>query len=208
MRCAEALRGHLLGEAGGADRYRAAEAHIAACPSCAGIVDDLDHDDGTSADDVLDGLAAHRPAPRRWLRAALATISALQVLLAVAWLVGVTPLLDRDIQPEHLTRDGTLGLFVGAAGLLAAVRPRYAVPSVVVVALGVFIQAVAGALDQSHSHTSAAFELLHLLTLGILGLTAAVAGSRATAPSPGPRPAGLRLVTPADDRTHEGARGA
>lgn len=194
MRCADALRAHLLGDAGDPAVLRAAEAHIAACPSCAGIVDDLDHDDGTSADDVLVGLAAHRPAPRRWLRAALAALAALQVLLAVFWLIGVTPLLDSDIQPEHLTRDGTLGLFIGAAGLFAAIRPRYAVPSVAVVALGVFIQVVAGALDESHSHTSAWFELLHLLTLAILGLAAAVAGSRATVPTPGDRPAGLRVV--------------
>lgn len=194
MRCADALRAHLLADVGDPAAHRAAEAHIATCPSCAGIVDDLDHDDGTSADEVLGGLASHRPAPRRWLRATLATVCALQLLLAVAWLLGVTPLLDSDIQPEHLTRDGTLGLFVGAAGLLAAVRPRYAVPSVVVVALGVFIQVVAGALDESHSHTNAAFELLHLLTLAILGLTAAVAGSRAAAPTPGERPAGLRVV--------------
>lgn len=194
MRCADALRSHLLGDTGDPATWRAAEAHVASCPSCAGIVDDLDHEHGSTPDEVLIGLAPHRPAPRRWLRAALAGLCVLQLLLALAWMVGITPLLDSDIQPEHLTRDGTLGLFVGAAGLLAAVRPRYAVPAVVVVALGVFLQVVAGALDQSHSHTNAAFELLHLLTLAILGLTAAVAGSRAAAPTPNDRPAGLRVV--------------
>ena len=110
----------------------------------------------------------------------------------------MTPLLGSEVQPEHLTRDGSLGPFIGAAGLLAAVRPRYAVPAVIVVALGVFIQVVASALDQSHEHVSAGFELLHLLTLAILGLTAAIAGSRAVTPTPPARPAGLRAV--ADER--------
>lgn len=195
MRCADALRAHLLGDAAAPDERRAAAVHIARCPSCAGVIDDLDHDETSDADEVLEALAAHRPAPRQWIRAALAVLASVQLFLAVAWLVGVTPLLGSEVQPEHLTRDGSLGLFIGAAGLLAAARPRHAVPAVIVVALGVFIQVVAGALDESHEHVSAGFELLHLLTLAILGLTAAIAGSRAAPPASPVRPTGLRAVT-------------
>ena len=194
MRCADALRGHLLGEDADPDQFRAAAVHIARCPSCAGVIDDLEHDDSADPDEVLDALASHRPAPRAWIRVTLAVLASGQLVLAVAWLVGATPLLGGDTQPEHLTRDGSLGLFIGAAGLLAAVRPRYAVPAVIVVALGVFIQVVAGALDESHAHVSAWFELLHLLTLAILGLTALIAGSRSTAPAAPVRPGGLRSV--------------
>jgi hypothetical protein len=195
MPCADALRAHLLGDAASPDERRAAAVHLARCPSCAGVIDDLDHDETGGADDVLGALAAHRPAPRPWIRAALAVLASGQLFLALAWLVGITPLLSSEVQPEHLTRDGSLGLFIGAAGLLAAVRPRYAIPAVIVVALGVFIQVVAGALDESHEHVSAGFELLHLLTLAILGLTAAIAGSRAAEPTPPARPSGLRAVT-------------
>lgn len=202
MRCADALRAHLLGEEADPDEARAAAVHIARCPSCAGLIDDLEHDDSGDADEVLDALAAHRPAPRAWIRSCLAALAAVQLVLALAWLVGVTPLLGGDIQPEHLTRDGSLGLFIGAAGMLAAVRPRYAVPAVIVVALGVFIQVVAGALDESHEHVNAWFELLHLLTLAILGLTAAIAGSRAATPAPPARPTGPRAVA------HEPSPGA
>lgn len=194
MRCADALRAQLLGDAADPDERRAAAVHIARCPSCAGMIDDLEHEGAGGADDVLEALAAHRPAPRRWIRFTLAVLASGQLVLAVAWLVGATPLLGGDIQPEHLTRDGSLGLFIGAAGLLAAMRPRYAVPAVIVVALGVFIQVVAGALDESHAHVSAWFELLHLLTLAILGLTSLIAGSRSTAPAAPVRPGGLRSV--------------
>lgn len=194
MRCADALRAHLLGEDADPDEARAAAVHIARCPSCAGVIDDLEHDDSGDAEELLGVLAAHRPAPRAWIRSCLAALASVQLVLALAWLVGVTPLLGGDIQPEHLTRDGSLGLFIGAAGILAAARPRYAVPAVIVVALGVFIQVVAGALDESHAHVSAWFELLHLLTLAILGLTAAIAGSRAAALAAPVRPGGLRRV--------------
>ena len=194
MRCADALRAQLLGDDADPDERRAAAVHIARCPSCAGVIDDLEHDGADGAEDVLDTLAAHRPAPRRWIRSTLAVLAAGQLFLAVAWMVGMTPLLGSDVQLEHLTRDGSLGLFSGAAGLLAAVRPRYAVPAVIVVALGVFIQVVAGALDESHAHVSAWFELLHLITLAILGLTALIAGSRAATPATPVRPGGLRSV--------------
>lgn len=196
MRCADALAVHLLGPAATPEEQREAAVHIARCPSCAGTVDDLEHD-GVDAEGSLEALDHTRPAPRPWIRVALGALSMLELCLALPWMVGLNPLalLDENVGAEHLTRDGAIGLFVGAAGLLAALRPRYAVPAVVVATIGVFTQVIAGAVDEQAHHVAGWFELLHLLTLGILLFTALIAGSRATGPGPPHRAPGLRVTS-------------
>jgi hypothetical protein len=179
VRCTEALLIHLQGDQAPVDEHRTARAHAARCPSCAGTVDDLSHDE-TDAATVLRSLAAHQTTPRRWIRTLLAGLSVLQLLLALPWLFAVNLLAgpDNHIGDSHLTRDGAIGLFLGAAGLIAAVRPRYVTPAIAVAAVGVVAQVVAGALDQHQAHVDAWFEMFHLLTVAILVLTAMIAGSR------------------------------
>jgi hypothetical protein len=159
-------------------------------------VDDLNHNE-IDATSILKSLGAHYANPRRAIRITLGVFASLQLLLAVPWIFGANLLTDfaDTVGQAHLTRDGALGLFVGAAGLITAIKSRYAAPAAVIAGIGVVVQLVAGAFDEHHAHVDGWFELLHLLTVGILILTAILAGSRAGRPRQPQRQQGPRLLS-------------
>lgn len=195
MRCTDALLIYLQGEQASKDDQGASRTHLARCPSCAGTVEDLEYD-GTDPASVLRALATHQATPRRSVRVLLASISVVQLLVALPWLFAINPFatLDNQVGDAHLTRDGAIALLVGAAGLLVAIRPRYATPAAVVGAVGVLAQFVTGMLDEYNADVDVWFEIFHLLTIAILVLTAVVAGSRVAGPGTPKRSRNLRLV--------------
>ncbi len=195
MRCTDALLIHLQGEQASKDDQGASRAHLARCPSCAGTIEDLEYD-GTDPANVLRALAAHQSTPRKSIRVLLASISVIQLLVALPWLFAVNPFatLDNQVGDAHLTRDGAIALLVAAAGLLVAIRPRYATPAAVVAAVGVLAQFVTGTLDEYNADVDVWFEIFHLLTISILVITAIIAGTRIAGPGTPKRPRNLRLV--------------
>lgn len=195
MRCSDALLIHLQGSQANVDDRRNSSAHIARCPDCAGAIDDLDHDDTTAAS-LLRDLAIRSAGAYRGTRVALVVIAALETCLALPWLFGVNALgfMDDSVQQTHLTRDGAIGLFVGATGLLIAYRPRYATSGLITATVGVALQLVAGAIDENQADVGAAFELLHLLTLAILILAAVLAGTRRRIGPPKREQSSIRLA--------------
>jgi hypothetical protein len=196
--CVDALR--LLGAGAPADEgaphagsaeLRAARRRVAACPSCAAVVDDVG-----SPDAVLAALDEHRPARRPRLRTVLGLLSALQCALALPWLFDLNPLafLAQDVASEHLTRDGAIGVIVGVAGLTTAVRTRHALAMLVTGSAAIGMQVLTFAIDENHDRVHPLFELSHALVPIILALIAVFTVRRATPIRPPTRDRNLRAV--------------
>ncbi|MDH4145128.1 MAG: hypothetical protein OEY23_08165 [Acidimicrobiia bacterium] len=118
----------------------------------------------TSLEPVLRG-------PGRLGRSALATCSVIQLVLAAPWLFGWNPWpLLGSADAAHVTRDGALGLCLGATGLVTAWRHRYAVATAVIAVSALAAQIALALVDGGHARVSPAFEGLHLLGLAIVGL--------------------------------------
>ncbi|MFV0258068.1 MAG: hypothetical protein ACK5PP_06430 [Acidimicrobiales bacterium] len=135
--------------------------------------DEFDHADDPQV--LLDRLGSDLPAPATWFRALIAVLAMAQLAVVAPWLVTRDPfgLLDGSTG-AHLTRDGALGLAVAAAALLAAWRPRWAVPAFVLAAVALVAQTVAG-LVEPELHRSASVEFVHLpsvLLTVLVGLSA------------------------------------
>lgn len=150
-----------------------ARAHVADCPACS----------ATTAGDMFDGimnaLEPHR-APWNPMRILLAVVGSLQVLLALPWLFGASPLWDSgsDSAAAHLTRDGVVGLVVGAIGVAVALSPRLAYFAVSVCGLMVAVQVVAYIVDRTSDSVAPGFEAVHALTLAISAIVALTAFPR------------------------------
>ena len=97
------------GEVSGDERARA-RLHASRCPRCSSAYD-------TGITDVALPRSAHSPpeaaAP---LRIGLAIIAGVQLALAGPWLLGHSIVPDAHVAVAHLTRDGALGLVMGASG--------------------------------------------------------------------------------------------
>lgn len=141
-------------------------------------------DDG--AEPLLGRLGDALPGPNPLIRGLVAVLSVLQLAVVVPWLVDADPfgLLGRSTA-SHLTRDGALGLAVAVAGLMAAWRPRWAVPCFLLGSATLVAQALAGLFD-STSAGSGGTELVHVPSV-ILTCLIGLSGIRLTPLGPGPR---------------------
>ena len=199
--CVDALRRLSAGDRPGIDareaghdrtaELRAAQRHVASCPSCASVVD---HND--AADHVLAVLDQHRPPRRPRLRVLLGVLGALQCALALPWLFDMNPVgfLADNVASEHLTRDGAIGVIVGVAGLTTAIRTRHALAMLVTGCAAIGMQVLSFAIDENHERVHPLFEVSHTLVPIILALIAAFAMRRATPMDPPDRPPSLRAV--------------
>lgn len=130
------------------------------------------------ADEVLARLRRALPRPSWWIIGPLLVLSVIQAVAVLPWLVGRDPWqLLSSTTDGHITRDGALGLVVAVAGLLAAWRPRWALPAFMLATLAVVAQAVTGLFDAAETDPgpSLAGELVHIpsiLIACLIGLAA------------------------------------
>ncbi len=142
-------------------------------------------DDDTD-DPLLGQLGAALPGPNPLVRALVAVLSVAQLAVVVPWLVDADPFgLLGSSSASHLTRDGALGLAVAVAGLMAAWRPRWAVPCFLLGSAALVAQALAGLFD-STSAGSGGTELVHVPSV-ILTCLIGLSGIRLTPLGPGSR---------------------
>ena len=145
----------------------------------------------SDAEFLLAEIDRHRKKSRGG-RIVLLVLSSFQLALALPWLFGDRGLwTGGDATPEHLTRDGALGLIFALAGLAVAQSPKrawFALPLVLVLTC---IQTFFGVFDHRHANAVVGFELVHLL-----GAAIGVSVALFVKPSPRrkPRRSPLRIV--------------
>lgn len=124
-----------------------------------GEADDTGED---PAEPLLGQLGAALPEPNPLLRGLVAVLSVVQLAVVLPWLVDADPFgLLGSSTSSHLTRDGALGLAVAVAGIMAAWRPRWAMPCFLLGSAALVAQALAGLFD-STSAGSGGTELVHV----------------------------------------------
>lgn len=169
------------------------------------------------ADRVLQRMSVLTLGPPRWVRVLLTAAVAVQMALALPWLVGADPFdLLGDADQSHLTRDGAFGVALGLAGAVTAWRHRYAIAAVIVGAALLVVQFATGIIDGHAGRVSLWLEVSHLLVPVIVILIVITARPEATFDRRSPRPTDprpsmapepdehdlrrrLRLVAPAED---------
>jgi hypothetical protein len=147
-----------------------ARVHAGMCARCASVLDDPD-----ASRRVLDTLARRRSTGSTVVRGALVVLAVAQFTVACPWLFGASLVPDQHVALDHLTRDGALDLVVATAGLLVVWRSRYAIAAALVGAIVFAAQFATGLVDQHDRHVNAAFELTHLLAVGVLALVVVTA---------------------------------
>ncbi len=129
----------------------------------------------TMADRVLERMAPVIAAPPRWQLTALMAAAIVQIVLAVPWLVGADPSgLLGDAYPSHLTRDGALGLVIGAVAVVVARRPHHALAAFVAGASVLAVQLSTGIIDGHFHRVLLWVEITHAPTVVIVVLLAMV----------------------------------
>lgn len=103
-------------------------------------------------------------------RTALAALASLQLILAIPWLFGSSPLFGSATADLHLTRDGALGIVFGVCGLAVAYRTSLGWFALPLVFLLMLVQTVFAFMEYRSEKVASAFELLHLLgaLIGVL----------------------------------------
>lgn len=103
-------------------------------------------------------------------RTALAALASAQLILAIPWLFGSSPLFGSATADLHLTRDGALGIVFGVSGLAVAYRISLGWFALPLVFLLMLVQTVFAFMDYQSEKVASAFELLHLLgaLIGVL----------------------------------------
>lgn len=143
---------------------------------------DEGHDPG---EPLLGQLGAALPGPNPLVRGLVVVLAVAQLAVVLPWLVDADPFgLLGSSTSSHLTRDGALGLVVAVAGLMAAWRPRWAVPCFLLGSAALVAQALAALFD-SDSAGSGGTELVHVPSV-ILTCLIGLSGIRLT--PLGPRP--------------------
>lgn len=117
----------------------------------------------------------HRLAPLRHpcgvVRALLLVMGVAQVIISLPWLFGSSVLWrPSSTAPSHLTRDGVIGLVLGAIGIAVALAPRLSYFALSVCGLLATLQVVAFAADRAGGRVHSTFEVIHVLTLVISAL--------------------------------------
>lgn len=194
--CVDALQ-VLLHDAPGADAPSAAEVaaarrHADRCPSCAGVLDDAT-EDPAALRRALDALRSPR---RPALQLVLGLVAALQLLVALAWMLGWNVLGSTGLHAgdAHLARDGAIGVIVAVAGLVAARAPRHAMPMLVMALAAFGLQLLGFVLDENHGRVTALFESQHVAVLVIVAMIAALTFRRRPRIAEPRRGSHLRIV--------------
>ena len=172
MSCEEALLVFLHGDLADGDDRRRARVHASTCPRCTRSYHDPD-----AAPEALARVQPALPGLSPFVRVALVVLAAIQAVVAWPWLFGASLVPHSDVAVAHLTRDGAFGLVAACAVLLAAWRPRYVVPTLLVGSVVLLAQFSAGFVDQQAASVSSSFELTHALVLLMLAALAAAAAS-------------------------------
>lgn len=167
----------------GADLQRA-RVHAARCLRCAELLED----DG-AAERVLEQLAQQRPAAHVAARVLLFVVATVQLGVAIPWLFGFNVLsrVGGAVATSHLTRDGALGVAVGAAGLFTVWRPAFSRAMVLVCTVPMLVQLVSSLADSVDAQVGFRVELVHLVTPLVVVL-AMVVGRPPKAPTAPRRP--------------------
>lgn len=100
-------------------------------------------------------------------RLLLAILSAAQLLLAIPWLFGSSPLFGAETADLHLTRDGAFGIIFALSGLVVAWRTRFAFFALPLVFALMIMQTAFAFIDYFAKHVTSGFEWVHLLGAAI-----------------------------------------
>ncbi len=123
---------------------------------------------------------AIRPDPSLTLRLVLGVLSAIQLGVAGAWLVGEVPFGQIVGSPTaaHLSRDAALGVVLGSIGAIVSWRPRWSLSLVPIVGAIVAVQTIGLIADGSNGQSGFHFELPHVIAITVGTLTFVVSRSR------------------------------
>ncbi len=130
--------------------------------------------------DSLRAVRAIRPDPSLLLRLALGVLSAIQIGVAGAWLVGEVPFGQIVGSPTaaHLSRDAALGVVLGSIGAIVSWRPRWSLSLLPVVGAIVAVQMIGLIADGSNGQSGFHFELPHVIAAVVGTLTFAASRRR------------------------------
>lgn len=170
MTCDQALRLVINSDASviDIDSLQSARDHVLRCPRCSSRADVADDEvSEESSRHPLSAMVHHRAVAIT--RLALWLVGLAQLLIALPWIFGATPLWDptTSAAESHLTRDGVIGVLFACVAITVAVSPRlayFAVPACVVLLV---LQVVTLIVDQQTDLVHVQFESIHLLTLAI-----------------------------------------
>lgn len=170
MTCDQALRLVINSDVSVVDinSLQSAREHILRCPHCSSRADAVDDEvSEESGRHPLSAMVHHRAVVGT--RLALWLVGLAQLLIALPWIFGATPLWDptTSAAESHLTRDGVIGVLFALVAIAVAVSPRlafFAVPACVVLLV---LQVVTLIVDQQTDLVHVQFESIHLLTLAI-----------------------------------------
>lgn len=135
---------------------------------------------GSPGGNPLQAVRAIRPDPSLALRVALGVLSAIQLGVAGAWLIGEVPF-DRIVgspTAAHLSRDAALGVVLGSIGAIASWRPRWSLSLLPIVGAIVAVQVIGLIADGSNGHSGFHFELPHAIAAVVGTLTFALSRRR------------------------------
>jgi hypothetical protein len=135
---------------------------------------------GTPSGDPLRAVRAVRPDPSLSLRVALGVLSAIQLGVAGAWLLGEVPFGQIVGSPTaaHLSRDAALGVVLGSIGAIVSWRPRWSLSLLPIVGAVVAVQMIGLIADGSNGQSGFHFEIPHLIAIIVGTLTFAVSRRR------------------------------
>ena len=170
MTCDQALRLVINSDASviDIDSLQSARDHVLRCPLCSSRADVADDEvSEESGRHPISAMVHHRAVAIT--RLALWLVGLAQLLVALPWIFGATPLWDptTSAAESHLTRDGVIGVLFACVAITVAVSPRlafFAVPACVVLLV---LQVVTLIVDQQTDLVHVQFESIHLLTLAI-----------------------------------------
>ena len=128
--------------------------HIRSCPSCSG---------GHGANRGSEVLRHVKG--RNLSRVALGVLGALQLSLAVPWLMGTESWWGSHygVAALHLSRDGMISFVLAAAAVVGACSRRLAWFSIAPAAVTVVVQVLTSFLDHHNDDVALGFEWIHLL---------------------------------------------
>lgn len=116
------------------------------------------------------------PEPSTIMVVTLWLIGAVQLALTAPWLISFDPigLLGPEVNQAHQVRDGAFSVIIAVTALLAAWRPRWALPAFIISAVALTTQAAASLVDNTLVATGAN-ESVHLLSIVATCLTGLLA---------------------------------
>lgn len=170
MSCDQALRLVIDSEASvvDIDSLQRAREHVLRCPHCSSRAD-IENDEmfEENSHHPLSGMQRHRVVVIT--RLALWLVGLTQLLIALPWIFGATPLWDptTSAAESHLTRDGVIGVLFAFVAITVAIAPRLAFFAVPACAVLLVLQLVTLIVDQQTDLVHVEFESIHLLTLAI-----------------------------------------